>query len=134
VSRDAFYLFRGDRPLRAMIAVEKSPAQKVALALFGPFVIKAHPFEPLYFLPLAREVRKAVRMPLVLLGGITSRAHLQTAMDEGFELAAMARALVNDPGLIAKYEAGTASESACIPCNLCVAEMDRAGGVRCVRR
>lgn len=133
VSRDAFYLFRGDRPLRAMIAVEKSYAQKVALALFGPFVIHAHPFEPLYFLPLAREIRRAVRMPLVLLGGITALGHLETAMAEGFELAAMARALVNDPGLIAKYEAGTATESRCVPCNLCVAEMDREGGVRCAR-
>ena len=31
VSRDAFYLFRGDRPLRQMIEVEKSRAQRIAL-------------------------------------------------------------------------------------------------------
>ena len=87
----------------------------------------------MYFLPLARQVRLAVRMPLVLLGGITSLAHLQAAQDEGFELAAMARALIADPGLIAKYAAGSATKSACIPCNRCVAEMDREGGVRCAR-
>ena len=40
VSRDAFYLFRGERPLRQMIAAEKSIAQKVALTLFGPAVIR----------------------------------------------------------------------------------------------
>ncbi|MBK9258468.1 MAG: NADH:flavin oxidoreductase [Polyangiaceae bacterium] len=133
VSRDAFYLFRGERPLRQMIEVEKSIAQKVALALFGPAVIRAHPFEPMYFLPLARVIRRAVRMPLVLLGGITAMEHLETARREGFELAAMARALIHDPGLVARYAAGQSQESGCIPCNRCVAEMDREGGVRCAR-
>jgi 2,4-dienoyl-CoA reductase-like NADH-dependent reductase (Old Yellow Enzyme family) len=133
VSRDAFYLFRGQAPLAAMIAVEKSVRQKIALTLFGPWVIRSHPFEPMYFLPLARELRRAVRMPLVLLGGLTALAHLQTAREEGFELMAMARALINDPQLIAKYAAGSAQISGCVPCNRCVAEMEREGGVRCVR-
>jgi 2,4-dienoyl-CoA reductase-like NADH-dependent reductase (Old Yellow Enzyme family) len=133
VSRNPFYLFRGERPLRQMIAVEKSLAQKLALAVFGPALIRAYPFEPLYFLPLAREVRRAVRMPLVLLGGIKSRDDLDTAMREGFELAAMGRALIHDPELIGKYAAGLARESGCVPCNQCVAEMDREGGVCCAK-
>jgi 2,4-dienoyl-CoA reductase-like NADH-dependent reductase (Old Yellow Enzyme family) len=115
VSRDPFYLFRGEAPLAAMIAVEKSLRQKIALSLFGPWVIRSHPFEPMYFLPLAREVRQAVRMPLVLLGGITALEHLQTARDQGFELVAMARALINDPQLIAKYAAGSAQQSGLRP-------------------
>jgi 2,4-dienoyl-CoA reductase-like NADH-dependent reductase (Old Yellow Enzyme family) len=133
VSRDAFYLFRGERPLRAMIAAERSLPQKVALALFGPLVIRAHPFEPMYFLPLAREVRRAVDLPLVLLGGVTALEHLHAARREGFELVAMARALVHDPKLVARYQAGEATVSGCVPCNRCVAEMDRPGGVRCAR-
>lgn len=132
VSKDAFYLFRGERPLKQMIEVEKSWPQKAALALFGPAVIKAHPFEPMYFLPLAAEVRRAVRLPLVLLGGLTALEHLQRACDEGFELMAMARALIHDPQLMAKFQAGTVKASGCVPCNRCVAEMDREGGVRCV--
>jgi 2,4-dienoyl-CoA reductase-like NADH-dependent reductase (Old Yellow Enzyme family) len=133
VSRSPFYLFRGERPLRQMIAVEQSRAQKVALALFGPLVIRAYPFTPLYFLPLARELRRAVRLPLVLLGGIKSREDLATALGEGFELCAMGRALIHDPNLIAKYLAGTESASGCEPCNQCVAEMDREGGVCCAK-
>jgi 2,4-dienoyl-CoA reductase-like NADH-dependent reductase (Old Yellow Enzyme family) len=134
VSKDAFYLFRGERPLKDMIAVEKSWAQKVALMLFGPAVIRAHPFEPMYFLPLAREVRRAVKLPLVLLGGIKALEHLHTALAEGFELAAMARALIHDPQFVAKLRDGAVRESGCVPCNRCVAEMDREGGVRCARQ
>jgi 2,4-dienoyl-CoA reductase-like NADH-dependent reductase (Old Yellow Enzyme family) len=133
VSRNPFYLFRGERPLRQMIAVEKSWAQKLALAVFGPALIHSYPFAPLYFLPLAREIRRAVRVPLVLLGGIKSKQDLDTAMREGFELAAMGRALIHDPELIAKYVAGSAHESGCVPCNQCVAEMDREGGVCCAK-
>jgi 2,4-dienoyl-CoA reductase-like NADH-dependent reductase (Old Yellow Enzyme family) len=131
VSRNPFYLFRGERPLRQMIAVEKSLPQKLALALFGPFVIRAMPFQPLFFLPMAREIRRAVRMPLTLLGGIKSMSDIDTAMAEGFELVAMGRALICDPGLVAKYAAEVARESDCVPCNQCVAEMDREGGVCC---
>ncbi|MFT6400518.1 MAG: 2,4-dienoyl-CoA reductase-like NADH-dependent reductase (Old Yellow Enzyme family), partial [Bradymonadia bacterium] len=39
VSRNAFYLLRGARPLRHMIAVEKNWAQKIAMAVFGPFLV-----------------------------------------------------------------------------------------------
>ena len=131
VSKSAFYLLRGDRPLREMIAVENKPAQRMALRLFGPQVIAAHPFEELFFLPLARQVRAAVNMPLCLLGGIVSRDNLETAMAEGFELAAMGRALIENPNFVRDLEAGLVTRSACTHCNVCVAEMDR-GGVRCV--
>lgn len=133
VSRSPFYLFRGERPLRQMIAVERHLPQKLALLLFGPAIIKAQPFEPLYFLPLARQVRRAVSIPLVLLGGIKTRADLDTAMAEGFELVAMGRALIHDPNLVAELAAGTTQGSGCEPCNQCVAEMDRPGGVCCAK-
>jgi 2,4-dienoyl-CoA reductase-like NADH-dependent reductase (Old Yellow Enzyme family) len=133
VSRNPFYLFRGERPLRQMIAVEKSLPQKLALAMFGPMIVRAQAFEPLYFLPMARDIRRAVRMPLVLLGGIKSMDEIETALREGFELLAMGRALIHEPSLIAQYAAGSARESGCVPCNQCVAEMDREGGVCCAK-
>lgn len=131
VDRSAFYLFRGDRPLKQMIEVEKSPMQRMALRLFGPRVIAAYPFEEMFFLPLARQVRAAVTMPLCLLGGIVSGENLQTAMDEGFELVALGRALIENPNFVRELESGVVTRSACTHCNACVAEMDR-DGVRCV--
>jgi 2,4-dienoyl-CoA reductase-like NADH-dependent reductase (Old Yellow Enzyme family) len=130
-SRTPFYLFRGRRPLREMIAVEKSALQRLVLRALGPSVIREYPFEPLFFLPLAREVRRAVHLPLVLLGGALSLDDLDTAMRENFEFVAMGRALIADPDLVDRLQRGAATRSRCTSCNACVAEMDR-GGVRCV--
>jgi 2,4-dienoyl-CoA reductase-like NADH-dependent reductase (Old Yellow Enzyme family) len=44
----------------------------------------------------------------------------------------MARALLHDATLPRRLERGEVERSGCIPCNRCIAEMDR-GGVRCVR-
>ncbi|MEY2667382.1 MAG: hypothetical protein RJA59_20, partial [Pseudomonadota bacterium] len=51
----------------------------------------------------------------------------------GFELVGMGRALLHDPALPRKLERGEVRTSGCVPCNECIAEMDR-GGVRCTRR
>jgi 2,4-dienoyl-CoA reductase-like NADH-dependent reductase (Old Yellow Enzyme family) len=130
-SRTPFYLFRGRRPLAEMIEVEKSRLQKLALAWFGRRAIREYPFQEMFFLSEAREVRRAVRMPLVLLGGIVSRENVDRAMAEGFDFVAMGRALIADPDLVLRMRSDPRARSRCTHCNVCVAEMDRSG-VRCV--
>ena len=130
-SRTPFYLFRGPRPLKEMIDVEKSWPQKLALRLFGRYIIREYPFTELFFLEDARRIRQAVSMPLVLLGGILSLDNLDVAMREGFDFVAMGRALIADPDLIHRMQRGETTRSRCTSCNKCVAEMDR-HGVRCV--
>jgi 2,4-dienoyl-CoA reductase-like NADH-dependent reductase (Old Yellow Enzyme family) len=130
-SKTPFYLFRGPRPLKEMIEVEKSWPQKLALRIFGSYIIKEYPFTEMFFLDDARQIRRAVRLPLVLLGGILSLDNLAAAMREGFDFVAMGRALIADPDLVNRMQRGQATRSRCNSCNKCVAEMDR-GGVRCV--
>jgi len=132
VSRTPFYMLRGDIPLRPMIAVQDRWWTKVGLFLFGRFFVKEYPFEENFFLEDARQVRQAVRLPLMLLGGIKSRAGVERILTEGFELVGMGRALIHDPDLPLKMQRGEIGASACVPCNECIAEMDR-GGVRCTR-
>jgi 2,4-dienoyl-CoA reductase-like NADH-dependent reductase (Old Yellow Enzyme family) len=131
-SRTPFYLFRGARPLKEMIEVEHNPLQKLTLRFFGARIIREYPFKEMFFLDDARVVRRAVRVPLVLLGGILSLDNLETAMREGFDFVAMGRALIADPDLIKRMRTGETTRSRCISCNKCVAEMDRPTGVRCV--
>lgn len=130
-SRTPFYLLRGRRPLREMIRVERNPLQRMALRAFGPIWVKAWPFEELFFLPLAREVRKAVGLPLALLGGIVSLDGMEIAAREGFEFVALGRALVADPELVRDLARGAKRRSRCTACNECITESE-AGGVRCV--
>jgi 2,4-dienoyl-CoA reductase (NADPH2) len=106
----------------------------MALRLFGPFLVREVPFEPLFFLAQAKQVRAAVKMPLVYLGGATSLEDLERTRSEGFDMVAMGRALIGEPDLIARYQAGHASVSQCTQCNRCIAEMDRPGGVLCVEQ
>ncbi len=133
VSHSALYLLRGERPLRKMVEVETNPLQKLAIAAFGPLLVHRVPFEPMFFLPMAREVRASVKLPLVYVGGATSLDDLRRARDEGFELVAMGRALIREPDLAARYQRGESSTSRCTPCNACITEMDRPGGVACAK-
>lgn len=131
VTHSAMYLMRGGRPLKGMAEVESHAMQKWALKLFGPVFVKEVPFTPMFFLEQAKQVRAKVKLPLVLLGGVTALDELTIALDAGFELVALGRALLFDPDLPRKYVSGTAAHSACTHCNDCMVEMDRAGGVLC---
>jgi len=69
-SKTPFYLLRGDVPLKGMIQNGENIAEKLTIALFGPFMIKKYKFEPNFFFDQAVEIRKTVKMPLVYLGGL----------------------------------------------------------------
>ncbi|MCR5977658.1 NADH:flavin oxidoreductase [Gordonia jinghuaiqii] len=125
---DPMYLFRGDVPVRAM-AETQSGIVKVGMKLFGRFVFKKYPYQPLYFRDHARQFRQALNMPLVLLGGVTDHAGMTTAMTDGFEFVAMARALLREPDLINRIQMDLATTSLCIHCNLCAASIFT--GTRC---
>ena len=131
VTHSAMYLMRGGRPLKQMAEVETHPLQKFAMTLFGPAFVKEVPFTPMFFFEQAKVVRQVVKMPLVLLGGVTALDELERAVAAGFELVAMGRALIFDPQLPDKYQRGAAATSGCNHCNLCMVEMDRPGGVVC---
>ncbi|MBS1106173.1 MAG: NADH:flavin oxidoreductase [Deltaproteobacteria bacterium] len=132
-TRTPFFLMRGDVPLRGMIENEKSAGSRLGMRLFGPFLIRPYPFEEAFFRTSALRFRAALRLPLMLLGGITRLDTMERAIGEGFELLAMGRALIRDPDLPHRMQAGELTASRCVPCNLCVVEMER-GATRCVLR
>ena len=131
-TRTPMYLMRGDVPLRQMIRYESDWMRRIGLALFGPFLIRGYPFEEAFFLPNARRFRDAVKLPIMLLGGVTQFDTMNRAIEEGFEFLALGRALICEPDLMNRMKAGTLTGSACNHCNRCIAEMEREGGVRCV--
>ncbi|RLD71709.1 MAG: NADH:flavin oxidoreductase [Bacteroidetes bacterium] len=126
-----FYLMRGKVPLLGMIKNGSSLAEKITMALFGPFIIKRYKFEPNFFLDQAKEIRKVVKKPLAYLGGVDSREGIEEILNAGFDFIAMARALIHDPDFLIKLKANSIDKTECNRCNKCVVEMDR-GGVKCV--
>jgi 2,4-dienoyl-CoA reductase-like NADH-dependent reductase (Old Yellow Enzyme family) len=131
VSRNPLFLLRGARPLRAMVAVEKSRLQRVALRVIGPAVLRAYEFEETFFRTAGRRVLARVRCPVILLGGVVSRGNAIAAMRDGFAFVQLGRALLADPELVQRLERGELERTRCTACNECIAAMDD-GGVRCV--
>lgn len=91
-------------------------------------------FREMYLLEHSRQVRAAVKLPLGYLGGVKSLAGAQQALDEGFDMVVMGRALIHEPQLINQFREGSATESGCNSCNRCVPLMYTAGGTGCVLR
>ena len=130
-SKSPFYLMRGKVPLGGMIRNGGSLAEKITMAIFGPIIIKRYKFIPNFFLAQAIEIRKAVHMPLVYLGGVDSKEGISQILDAGFDFIALARPLIHDPDFLLKLQSGEIDKTECNRCNKCVVEMDR-GGVKCV--
>lgn len=130
-SKTPFFLMRGEIPIWDMTKAEKNVLQKIAIFSFGRFIIRKFDFEENFFLPLAKKIRAAVKMPLIYVGGVVSKSGIELVMKENFNMIALGRALIHDPDFILNIQNGSVEKSECNQCNICVAEMDR-GGVRCV--
>jgi 2,4-dienoyl-CoA reductase-like NADH-dependent reductase (Old Yellow Enzyme family) len=123
------YLFRGEAPLEEFGATLPGPI-RLGFKVIGHRFLKSYPFEEAFFLPYARQFLAALSTPLILLGGITRLDTIEAALDEGFAFVAMARALLREPDLVARLEAGAATSSLCIHCNKCMPTIYT--GTRCV--
>jgi 2,4-dienoyl-CoA reductase-like NADH-dependent reductase (Old Yellow Enzyme family) len=123
------YLFRGDAPLEEFGATLPQPF-RFGFKLVGSRFMPSYPFEEAFFLPFARQFRDALRMPLILLGGINRLGTVEHAIDLGFPFVAMARALLREPDLVNKMQKGSSTEALCIHCNKCMPTIY--SGTRCV--
>ncbi|MDP9117945.1 MAG: NADH:flavin oxidoreductase [Actinomycetota bacterium] len=123
------YLFRGSAPLREFAAAMPQP-MRLGVQLAGRTRLHSYPYHDGYLLADAKKVRAAVSLPLVLLGGITTKALMDQAMAEGFAFVAMARALLREPDLINRIRSDGQSTSRCTHCNKCMPTIY--SGTRCV--
>jgi 2,4-dienoyl-CoA reductase-like NADH-dependent reductase (Old Yellow Enzyme family) len=116
------YLFRGDAPLKEFAATF-SPPLRWGMLMTGKKFLREYPYRDTYLLRDAQQFRKELTLPLILLGGITNRETMDTAMAEGFEFVAMGRALLAEPDLINRIKADGEAHSVkslCTHCNKCM--------------
>tara|TARA_B100000686_G_C16748584_1_gene951044 strand:- start:721 stop:1959 length:1239 start_codon:yes stop_codon:yes gene_type:complete len=114
------YFFRGDVPVHEMAEIFPKGFMRLGFKLTAKKFMPYYPFEEAYFLEQARQVREAVEMPLILLGGINNFETVELALTEGFNFVAMGRALLREPDLVKKWESGIHDEGLCIHCNKCM--------------
>jgi 2,4-dienoyl-CoA reductase-like NADH-dependent reductase (Old Yellow Enzyme family) len=123
------YLFTGDAPV-GEFAAQFPPPIRLALRASGNRFLRSYPYQEAYLLDRARQFRAALRLPLILLGGITRKETMDLAMAEGFAFVAMARALLREPDLVQRIKADPRTRSLCIHCNKCMPTIYR--GTHCV--
>lgn len=127
--RNQMYMFRGDVPREEFAQIV--PKQfRLGFKLFGRWLLPGYPYEPGYFMPIARRFRANLSTPIIYLGGVSDLATAQAALDAGFDHVAVGRSLLREPDLIRRWEAGSTTTSTCIQCNKCMLSIYT--GTRCV--
>ncbi|MDA4109077.1 NADH:flavin oxidoreductase [Mycolicibacterium holsaticum] len=117
------YLFRGGAPVKEFAGAFKPPL-RWGIRMTGKKFFREYPYREAYLLRDAKLFRAELKMPLILLGGITNRETMDLAMAEGFDFVAMGRALLAEPDLINRIQADGDRHSvfsACTHCNKCMA-------------
>jgi len=76
--------------------------------------------EHAYFREDAAEAKRAVDIPVILVGGIRSLALAEDILRCGdADMISMSRPLIREPGLIARWQRGDTAPAKCISCNKC---------------
>ncbi|KUH81183.1 NADH:flavin oxidoreductase [Mycobacterium sp. IS-1556] len=113
------YLFRGDAPVKEFAGAFKPPL-RWGIRMTGKKFLREYPYREAFLLRDAKQFRAELKLPLILLGGITNRDTMDLAMAEGFEFVAMGRALLAEPDLINRIQADRSVRSICDHNNKCM--------------
>ena len=85
-----------------------------------------------YYLDECKQARKALSLPLILVGGMRKVRDMQKVLDENTaDAVSMCRPFIMNPNLVEDLRKGLSDGSACTSCNECMATM-RDGNLRCV--
>jgi len=84
---------------------------------------------------LAKEIKKSVNIPIILVGGIKSLDVIEEILAEGYsDFVALSRPLIREPDLPNKWLKGTGENTCqCISCNGCVGST-MSGEVHCTQK
>ncbi len=123
VSKAPMYVMRGAMPIKTLAHYMNIWWLKMGVKMAGKYMIPAVPYTDSYFLEDALKFRKEIKdLPLIYVGGLTSRKSIDNVLSNGFEFIQMGRALLNDPAFVNKMKDG-AQICNCKHSNYCIARM-----------
>ena len=126
VSKAPMYVMKGKMPMKTLYGYMPWKSLwwlRIGVSIFGKLMIKNEPFKEAFFYEDALKFRKALKLPLVLVGGLNSKESIEKALNSGFEFVSMARALVHDTDFVNKLRDGEITKSGCKQANYCVARI-----------
>ena len=88
--------------------------------------------ERAYFRERAAAVKRAVTVPVMLVGGIRSLEMAKSIVDSGdADLISMCRPFIREPSLVARWQRGEVGPAKCISCNKCFAIVGEGEPLEC---
>jgi 2,4-dienoyl-CoA reductase-like NADH-dependent reductase (Old Yellow Enzyme family) len=79
------------------------------------------PAREAYFLEYARSVKKVVKIPVILVGGIRKVETMEKIVKDGeADFLSMARPFIREPDLVKQIQNGRRGFVDCTSCNLCL--------------
>ena len=100
-------------------AIETSggTVKETRVVMAKPGILK--PEQEAYFAPAAKQVKSAVKVPIILVGGLRSTAVMESLIADGTaDMVSLSRPFVREPDLVNKLAAGQ-KKSTCVSCNAC---------------
>ena len=122
VSKAPMYVMRGEMPIGALTHYMDCWWLKCGVRMFGRMMIPSVPYRECYFLDDAKVFRNELRLPLIYVGGCSSRSSIERVLGEGFEFLQMARALLTMPDFVNRMRDGV-EDSGCEHVNYCIGRM-----------
>ena len=86
---------------------------------------------PTFYLDRAAQIRKAVSLPLILVGGVRGPESIQQILDAGMDFVSASRPFICQPDFYQHLEQG--EDSPCIGCTKCLGNIWAKEGRRCVK-
>lgn len=91
------------------------------------------PEQEAYNLGPSREIKKAVKCPVMAVGGFRSPDVIRSAlMEAGIDYISLSRPFIREPELANRWKAGNHMPARCISCNGCFRPGLKEGGIYCV--
>ena len=127
---------RGQVPWEIMVAqnnkLNKMP--RFVKGIIGAIAEKTFP-QPqpknLYNLDAAMSIKKAVNIPVIVVGGITNLEEIEDIVNnDKCDMVSMSRPFIVEPDLVNKFKTGKQTQVKCIQCNFCIIGSE-SGSLRC---
>ncbi|MCO1604282.1 NADH:flavin oxidoreductase [Desulfosporosinus nitroreducens] len=116
---------RGQVPWKILIAQNKKLNKMPEfMKNFVGIVVKKTLPQPqpknLFNLEAAMSIKKAVNIPVILVGGITKLEEIEDVIKDKIDAVSMCRPFIIESDLVNKFKTGKQTQSKCIQCNFCI--------------